>query len=84
MFVRNFAESHPENSVVPLEIYASDMEITLNWIHVEEVMADPPGLVVLEVVDNDGVSVDVKDVSESFIAPARHHINKLSAILEFN
>jgi hypothetical protein len=71
------AKSHSENSIVPLEVHTGNIQIALQGIKGEIVVADSPRSLVFEVVYDDSVAVDVGNVSESFTALFRHNINKL-------
>lgn len=70
-------ESHSENTIMPLEVYAGNIQIALYRIKGEVVVVHSEGSFTLEVINDNAITVDVEDVRESFIAPFRHHINEL-------
>lgn len=63
-----------------MKVYASNIQIALNRIKAEVVVVDSPRLVLLEVIHNDAGAINIEDVGESFVAPIRHHIDKLSSL----
>lgn len=63
-----------------MEVYAGNIQIALSGIKGKVVVVDSPRLVVLKIVHDDAVAVHVEDVGKSFVAPLRHHIDKLSSL----
>lgn len=66
---------------MPLKVYTFYMQIALNWIKSKVIVVDSPWAVLLEVVDDNRISINVENISKSFLAPLRNHVNKLSSLL---
>jgi len=68
MFVACPAQCNAKDSIVPLEVNTSHLQCSLHRIEMEIVVAYSPRLVVLKVVDDNGVRVNVGYVGEGLAA----------------
>lgn len=66
-----------ENSVGPLEVYATNVEISFQWIKVEEVVFDSPRVVFLPRINDNSITTQIRQISEGLVAFVRVHIDDL-------
>lgn len=64
-----------EDTVCPLEIDTSHVKVTGERIHIKEVVLDAVALASLQIIDDDRVASQVRDVGVRVLALARGHIH---------
>lgn len=72
-----FAQSHAKYTVGPLEVDASNVKITAQWIEMEKVVLNTPRFIVFEWINDNTVTTQIRNVSISIVTLIFRNVDNL-------